>query len=229
MRKNDIIKYVVAFVITSVVFGGAFLLSDRLNTKRLEDIRAIEDKISIDILSSDTQFALLRDSSCRQLSDTILSKEINELASKLDFTEKQLGAENEEVLGLKRYYSLLQIKDYLLMQQLEERCNIKPISVIYFYSNKEDCPDCSKQAYVLSYLREQYPRLRVYAFDYDLNLSAVDTLVRLNKVERQFPAIVLPNDKVLYGFQPIEDIVKLVPGIAELASSTATTTIKTSN
>jgi len=230
MKKNDIIKYILAFVITGTIFITAFLLSDRLSANRMENIRSVEDRISIDILSSETQFALLRDSSCKQFSDSILSQELNTLAQKLDFMERDLGTENDEVLHLKRYYSLLQIKDYILMHQLSERCSIKPTSIIYFYSNKEECPDCVKQAYVLSYLREKYPRLRVYAFDYDLNLSAIDTLIKLNKVERRFPALVLP-DNVLYGFTSIENVEKHVPNIKDLsntnASSSASSTIST--
>lgn len=227
MKKTDIIKYIVAFVITSAVFFTAFLISNYFNDRRIEDIRTIEDKISVDILSSETQFSLLRDSSCAQLSDTILSQELNSLASRLDYAEKELGVNNEEVLRLKRFYSLLQIKDYLLMQQLSTRCDIKPVSILYFYTNKEDCPDCQKQAYVLDYLRTQYPRLRVYAFDYDLNLSAIDTLIKLNKVERKFPALVTSKG-VLYGFNPVEAIESHVPGIQDLiaATSTAATTTK---
>lgn len=226
MKRNDIIKYALAFVITAAIFMTIVLVSNYFNKKRLENIRDIEDKISVDILSSDTQFALLRDSSCQQLSDSILSQELNTLASRLDYMERELGVDNEQVVSLKRYYSLLQIKDYLLMQQLTSRCSIKPISLIYFYSNKEECPDCQKQAYVLDYLRTQYPHLRVYAFDYDLNLSAIDTLVKLNKVERKFPALVTPT-KVLYGFNAIEDVEKSVPGIMSLVEATSTATSTT--
>ncbi len=223
MKRNDVVKYILAFVITSVVFITAILISNYLNSARITNIRDIEDKISVDILSSDTQFALLRDSSCSQLSDTILSQELNSLASKLDYMEKELGVNDEQVLSLKRYYSLLQIKDYLLMQQLVARCSIKPTSIIYFYTNKEACPDCQQQAYVLDYLRSKYPHLRVYAFDYDLNLSAIDTLIKLNKVERKFPALVTPGG-VLYGMNTVETIESKVPGIQTLvaASSTAT-------
>lgn len=226
MKKNDKIKYMVAFVITAVVFFGAFLLANEFNNQRIDNIKSVEDKISMDILSSDTEFALLRDASCKQLSDSILSQELNELATKLDFMESQLGAENSQVLALKESYSLLQIKDYLLMEQLTERCDIKPVSILYFYSNEQACTDCEKQAEVLSYLRQQYPLLRVYAFDYNLNLSAIDTLIKLNHVKDQFPALVI-GDNVYYGFTPIEKIQQIIPNLASLtgATSTATSTI----
>lgn len=224
MKRNDIYKYITAFIITGAVFVTTFLLSNHFNNRRIENIRSVEDKISIDILSSETQFSLLRDSSCQQLTDSILSQELNSLASKLDYMESQLGPRNDEVIRLKRYYSLLQIKDYLLMQQLTNRCGISPVSIIYFYSNTEDCPDCEKQAYVLNYLRAQYPRLRVYAFDYDLGLSAVDTLIKLNRVDRKFPALVLPTGHVLYGFNEIETIEAKVPGIKALSATSTTAT-----
>ncbi len=226
MKKIDTIKYILAFIITGVMFLTAFLVTSYFNTQRLENIQSIEKKISLDILSSETQFSLLRDASCTQLSESILSQELNSLASRLDYTEEQLGKTNETVLDLKRYYSLLQIKDFILSQQLAERCNIKPVSIIYFYSNKESCPDCEKQAQVLQYLRTTYPQLRVYAFDYDLELSAIETLTKINKVQRVFPALVLPKGVVLYGFTPIETLETHLPTLATTSPATTTTPIK---
>jgi thiol-disulfide isomerase/thioredoxin len=110
-----------------------------------------------------------------------------------------------------------------LTKQLSERCNIKPLSIIYFYSNKESCPDCEKQAHVLNYLRDTYPQLRVYAFDYDLDLSAVETLTTINKVKREFPALVLPKGLVLYGFNSIENLEIHIPAVPITSTSTKNT------
>lgn len=220
MKRTDIIKYVLAFGITSIIFLTAFLANSYFNSKRIENIRDIEKKITIDILSSEAQFSLLRDASCEQLNESILSQELNSLASRLDYMEEQYGKNDANVLDIKRHYSLLQIKDYLLTKQLSERCNIKPLSILYFYSNKESCPDCEKQAHVLNYLRTTYPQLRVYSFDYDLDLSAIETLTKINKVKREFPALVLPKGIVMYGFTVVEELEKHIPAIPIHATST---------
>lgn len=221
MRSIDWKKYLLVLVITVAIFGTALYISNRLNDRRIDEIRSIGDQISIDILSSETQFSLLAESSCKDLAgQSILSKEINSLAEKLSYTEDKLGSDNSEVIELKRYYSLLEIKDYLLMKKVTSQCGVKPITVLYFYSNSGDCSECEKAGYVLTSLRQKYPDLRVYSFDYNLNLSALRTLISIFKIEDRLPAIMI-GDKVFYGFTPLEDIESAIP---ELKASLATTT-----
>lgn len=230
MDKINIKKYIITLVITVIVFGGAIWLSNYFNSRRVNEIRSIQDQIAVDILSSETQFDLLSSADCKILDESVLSQELNELSSRLSYMEETLGTDDAQVEQLKRYYSLLQIKDYLLMKRLAEKCQVKPVSILYFYSNKGDCEDCKKEGYVLTYLREEYPRLRVYAFDYNLNLGAIRTIESIYKLNGEMPTLII-GDKPYYGFKSVEDIEKIIPDIASLAetaTSTATTTNSTS-
>lgn len=222
-------KYIIALVITGVIFLLAISISNYFNEKKIESIRAIEDRIAIDILSSETQFDLIRSSSCKLISTNILSTELNDLASRLSFMEENRPNDDIEILRLKRQYSLLEIKDYLLMQKLESQCGLKSTSILYFYTNvKGACKDCEKTSYVLTYLREKYPSLRVYSFDYNLDLSAVQTLINLNKIENTLPAIII-GDKVYYGLTTLEDFEKAVPALKTLKTATSTVATTSKN
>lgn len=208
---KDYTRYILALFITIVIFMTAFALSNIISTKRVSEVKGIQDKIALDILSLETQFDLVREVSCSNVDSTVLSSEINNLADKLTFTENERGADDEQVIYLKRYYALLQIKDYLLSKRLTEKCSTKNVSVIYLYSNKpESCEKCREQGLVLTYLRENYPQLRVYAFDKDLDLSAMRTLLSIYKVQGELPALIV-NEKVYYGFKTKEDMVNLFP------------------
>jgi len=222
-------KYFLVFIITVFIFATAILVSNYLGDKKLEEIRSIQDNISIDILSSETQFSLLEDSSCQNVGTGSLSTELGTLEEKLSYTENDRGANDSEVLTLKKYYSLLEIKDYLLMNKISEKCKITPVSIIYFYSNAGNCEDCQKEGYVLTSLRQKYPDLRVYSFDYNIDLSAVKTLISTNKVKNTLPAIII-KEKPYYGFQSVEDLEKAVPELqamkAKQAANQATTTKK---
>ncbi len=217
-------KYIYTFGITAVIFLTAIFLSNFFNQKKLNEIKNIESRIAVDILASETQFSLLEELSCRDIGDTFLSKELAELGDKLSYTEESRGADDPEVINLKRYYSLLQIKDFLLFQKVKSRCGspegfLPPI--IYFYSNKEGvCDDCQKEGYVLTRLREEYPDLRVYSFDYDLDLSAVSTLVNIYSIKNQLPALLI-NEKPYYGFKSIEDIKEIIPELKKLDAEKA--------
>jgi len=213
-------KYAYTFLITAVIFVTAIYVSNYFSQKKINEIKDIESRIAVDILASETQFSLLSELSCRQISSGFLSKELATLGDKLSYTEENRGSDDEEVLNLKKYYSLLQIKDLILMQKITDRCgsnstNSGP-SIMYFYSNiKNDCPDCQKEGFVLTRLRQDYPELRVYAFDYNLDLSALQTLISIYNIKDEQPTLLI-NDKVYYGFKSVDDIKDILPALKEL-------------
>src|SRR3989338_5441859 len=178
-------KYILAFVITAAIFATAFYIANRFNQSRIADIRATQEAISIDILSLETQFELLGSLDCQAITDNpVLSDELNSLASRLSVAEQNLGTNNAEVVSLKKQYSLLEIKDYILMREISQKCTkLKPVYILYFYSNSGDCADCNKMGDVLTYLRATYPGLRVYSVDDHLGLSALRTRVTLRKID----------------------------------------------
>src|ERR1035437_3429102 len=167
-EPNDWKKYVTVLFITSTIFIAGIWLSNYLSNKKIDQLKSIESTISMDLMPSETQFSLLEEQSCTDLSATVLSSELNSLADKISYSENNIGIKNVDVISLKKYYSLLEIKDYLLMKKITERCGQKPIFILYFYKN-DNCDDCTKQGYVLTSLRENYPNLRVYSFDYKLD------------------------------------------------------------
>ncbi len=214
-------QYFFSFAITAIIFATAIITSNYFANKRVDEIRGIQDKIAIDILSSETQFSLLEQSSCKDIGSGSLSTELGTLEEKLSYTERERGSDDTEVQTLKRYYFLLEIKDYLLMNKISEKCHKTPISIIYFYSLDNKCTDCEKEGYVLTALRQKYPDLRVYSFDYNIDLSAVKTLISINKVEDKLPAIIVKG-KTYYGFQSIENLEKAIPELKTLKTATST-------
>lgn len=213
-------KYVVAFAITALIFGTAIFVSNNLSQKKLNDVRAIENRVALDILSSETQFALLEETSCRDIGPGFLSKELGSLGERLSYAETQTGFNSEDLEYLRRSYFLLEIKDYLLMKRLTEKCDTNPAFALYFYSTEDNCEECTRMGYVLTALRERYPDFRVYSFDYHEDLAALETLISIYKVEPQLPALVI-NERSYYGFRSIEELEEQVPVLAELAAQRA--------
>ncbi len=205
-----------AFLLTSFLFGTALFVSNYFNERRVQNVRTIQENMAIDILSLETQFQLLQELSCKDIKEnSVLSREVANLSARLSYTEGQLGSDNEEVLRLKRQYSLLQIKDMLLMKRVSQKCKLEPVFILYFYSNKKDCPECVRQGLVLTALSEKYPRLRIYSFDYNLDVPALNTLIKISDVTGELPVLVI-NEKVVNGFQSVADVEKLIPEIQTL-------------
>lgn len=206
MHENiDWKKYLIVLLITMSLFFTAIYFSNYIGNKKIQELKSIQDKIAIDILSSETQFSLLSELSCKNITDSTLSGELGELGRKLEWGQDNLGA-TEEVSYLRKYYSLLQIKDYLLNKKISERCKVKSAFILYFYTTAENCSDCEREGLVLTALRSKYPELRVYSFDYSTDLSAISAMLQIYKIkDTALPALVIDGD-VLTGFQGIEDL-----------------------
>jgi hypothetical protein len=202
----------IALGITIVLAGTLAYAVDYLNRARISELSTIEDQLSIDTISLDTQFSLLETVPCdNSASSTTLTSELSDLGNRLSYTEDQLGTQNAQVVRLKEQYSLLEIRDYLLTQKLAEACDSKkPATVLYFYSNRGDCSDCDKAGYALSYLHNTYPALRVYSFDYNLELGALETLVGIFKIRNELPAFII-DGKIVYGFTSLADLENAFP------------------
>ena len=215
MGQLDTKKYIIVLFITVFLFIGAVSLAGYLNNKKIDQVKSIQDKISIDILSSETQFSLLSELSCQDVSRSNLSQELNSLAEKISYSEENIGNTNNDVIELKKFYSLLEIKDFLLMKKINERCNTKTYSILYFYTTAKNCSECTKQGYVLTDLRQKYSDLRVYSFDYNLDLSALRAMISIYKVEdTKLPAIII-EDKLFTGFRSTDDVEKLLPDLVQ--------------
>ena len=110
------------------------------------------------------------------------------------------------------------MKDYLLVGKINEKCGIKPITIMYFYSNAGDCDDCKREGYVLTKLREEFPEIRIYSFDYNLDLSVVKTMKSIYGIKNTLPALVI-WDEAYYGFKSPEDIEKIIPQLKKFRAA----------
>ncbi len=213
----------IALVITILIAGTITYTIHYINQQRLSEINAMQSQLSTDTLSLETQFALLENAPCQNItSGNSFSRNLSILGDRLSFAEERLGSQDSQVIELKKEYALLEIRDYLLMRKLSTTCHITPITVLYFYSNAGDCTTCDQAGYALSYLRKTYPRLRVYSFDYHLNLGALKTLVEIKKVKSTLPAFIIQG-KHFYGFNSLQAFKQEFPKDL-FASSTATST-----
>ena len=102
-------KYLIAFFISATVFIGAITLSNYFNNRKLDSLGTIQENISIDLLSSETQYALLGTLDCSQISpSSMLSDQLNDLSKKIEYSDNAIG-KSDELTRLKESYSLLEI------------------------------------------------------------------------------------------------------------------------
>lgn len=224
MNNNNFRRYLAALVITCMIFVSGFLTSNVLMTKKLEGVKNIEDNISLSILSSETEYDILREISCdapNAKPSTTLTAEIGKLADMLEKLEEN-DKNDERILAAKKRYSLLLIKDFLLSKRISESCKTKPTFVIYFYGNADICPECVKTGAALTSLRSDYENLRVYAFDMNLDLPLIKSFASIYNIKNEsLPALVI--DKKVYGGLTTKiEIENLLPKEIKIQKSTTT-------
>lgn len=205
-------RYIIVFLITIAIFLATFWISGMFSDKKLSELHDIQDKIALDILSTETRYSLLEQTSCDHVvigreDEFGLSGELNDLARRLKFMESQLPADNEDLTFIQKYYTLLQIKDYLLVSALSQRCGQEIFTILYFHEN--DCKDCARESLVLDQLASDFPGTRVYWLDKDIDTPAMKTLISLFKVDTA-PTIVV-DGKTYKNFVDYDKMVSLLP------------------
>ncbi len=220
-KKINWKKHILIFFLTLLIFSSGFFLSDYLTNKKIFKIIDLQQNLRIDILSLETRFSILSQAPCNSINESFLTEELYNISKKLSSIRGSLGNNDPNFLMLKKYYSILQIKHWLLLKKAREKCKLKITPLIYFYSDEKNCPDCENESYILNYISKKYPELRMYSFDYNLPLSAVQALRLIYGVKKRLPAIIVNND-VYYGFKKEKDIEKILKKYIKEASSTET-------
>lgn len=216
-KKINSQKYLLVLLFTILIFSSGFFLNNQFNKKRMVNIGSLQQDLRIDILSLETQFAILEQAPCENLNESTLTKELYDISQKLTSVGNNVGADHPDYLQLKKYYSILEIKHWLLLQTAAKQCDLPLAFVIYFYTDKENCPKCEDQGYILTHFRKKYPFLRVYSFDYDLDLAALSTLKSIYSLKKELPIIVI-NNEVHYGYKTKQDLEQTLEEFIDLAT-----------
>ncbi len=114
MKPISLKLYIFSLVATALIFAAAFGINSYINKQKTAELKDTEDKITVDILSLESQLDALKQKTCSSITTSTLRSELDELSSRLSFMEEQLGSTNPDVFRLKRYYALLETRDYLL-------------------------------------------------------------------------------------------------------------------
>lgn len=217
-------KYFLVLFITIALFGGAWYASRYLNNRKIAEIKDAQEQVTVDIMSSETQFDLLEAQSCQDISNNYLSQEISDLADKLSYAEQNIGDQSQITL-LKQQYSILEVKDFLLNKQISQRCKSNIATILYFYKNQDVCADCVRQGYVLDALRQTYPQVRIYSFDAGLDSSTVRALLTIYKIPSTLPSLVI-DGKTVNGFLSVDALKKYLPTTITTPPKTTSSTAK---
>ncbi|MFH1470725.1 MAG: hypothetical protein ABIF01_03180 [Candidatus Micrarchaeota archaeon] len=211
--------HIVALIITSLIFIVGLLVGWQLgytaeSQMKLDFEQLRSEGYMLEVLS------LLKgrgEMSCpiyeKQFSE--LSRKTEEYGDKLNYMENQVGKFDSKVMSLKSDYSLMQMRNYLLLKDLDENCGSKHLTILYFYTNEDYSPKTDQGialADALAGLPEIRGKTRIYHFDVNVRNSVVDALKEQYGITIA-PTIII-NGKKYEGYRGAEEC----KGILSLAT-----------
>lgn len=194
----------------AIIFISGLLVGSMTSSRKLTDVRELQDSLRSDTLDLEILYAVLEQDPCAYVNTTPLTDQLYDIAVRLDYMEGLLGKTDENVLRLKKYYSLLELRQWMFERHMRDQCNQDKHFILYFYSNEPgSCPQCEEQGFVLSYLRKRFgEKIAIYSFDVSTDSEAVQALIRRYEVET-LPSVVI-DDELYEGFQSLEALEDLL-------------------
>lgn len=209
-RKLSTKKYLIAFVLTIIIFCGGILVGSLLENAQLKDAKQItlNEKVNLQSLQLQQSYIESGLADCKTL-NKILETNIDELTKKMgiviDYEKQSFFNEDEFNLQLRDYF-LTEIQFLLTSQEIDKTCAKDSIKVIYFYD--ESAADTQGQ--ILDYLKKVFgSEVLVFSFNSGFNQEPmINVLLTSYKIEK-FPAVVV-DDQVFQGHTSVEVLMKTI-------------------
>ena len=207
MRSLSKDKYIIAGIITSGVFLLGLLLGLTIEGKRVNYIESIARKQNLDFSSLQLQYAFIdqlsMENNCLAVQKTF-EQNINGLEStriRLENFDRDATLNKNELDILKNEYMLAQIRYWLLAERTRKLCGSDIVNILYFFSDEKECPNCEKQAFVLTYLKKKFrDKLLIFSFDSKFDNEPMVPLLKNTYNVTSYPTIVIESEP-RKGFQ----------------------------
>lgn len=207
-KQISIYRMILVFLFTIIIFSTGLYIGAKNTDTKLGAVDDLSQELRMSTLGIEVEYDLLKENLCEHVDSLFLSEELYGVSQKLGFMENALGVDDERVLRLKSYYFILELKHWLLAKRQVEECqsdlSYNTSTILYFYSNEGDCPECEQQGMVLSYLRQKYTGMKVYSFDININSPPLPVLKSIYDITSA-PSIVI-NDDANTGYMSSDDI-----------------------
>ncbi|SRR3989344_357022 len=209
-REISVKKYLLAFVLTLLVFSGGILAGIVLENARLDDAEDITLKEKVALRSLQLQQAHIDSgiADCNSL-HTILDNNINQLtrsmAVVIDYEKRSLFNQKKFNLLLQDYF-LTEIQFYFLSKEIDKKCQQDSVKILYFYDQNKD----ETQGDILSYLKKKFgSRILVFSLDSEFTQEPLIHILLTSYNISTFPAVVI-DEKVYQGHRDVREVMSIL-------------------
>ena len=200
-RKISTDKYIIAGIITFLIFSLGLTLGLILEDQRYNIVEEINQGQEVKSLSLQLQYLYLTTFSsydnCPILSTT-LKEAITDLSNSLSDVvsyEEQNKASTERKVFIQRRYILDNLRYWLLAKESKQKCNLDIVPILYFYTEK--CESCPTQGTILTYFKNIFGD-KLLVFPINLDVREEEPMVEIIMFQfniTKYPTLVIDNKK----------------------------------
>ncbi len=203
-------KYLLALVLTIIIFGVGILVGMLFENVRLEHSKEliISQKVGLQSLQLQQKYINQGLADCRVLHQ-ILETNTDQLQKKMaevaEYEKRSFLKETDFDLQLRDYF-LTEIQFLLLAQDIDKVCVQENVKIVYFY---DDNP-YDTQGDILSYLKKIFgSRLLVFSLDSTFAEEPMIKILLASHNITTFPAVIIEDQK-FQGATSVETIMQAI-------------------
>jgi len=207
-REINWTKILLAFLIASFLFFFGLFLGYLSNQIIEKNSNQILEETKNKLFSLESLSLLQEDYPCNSYMLDITSEKLSFIGELITLLEKKKGVNDREVLDLKKVYTLIEVRHFMLINDLKKNCQANYSTILFFYSNKEECKeDVTKKSFILTFLRNKYDFVRIYSFDLNLDSEILSFFKQVYNLGGCY-GIILDEKKIEQDIQKYEEIEK---------------------
>tara|TARA_Y100000310_G_scaffold165353_1_gene165100 strand:+ start:181 stop:876 length:696 start_codon:yes stop_codon:yes gene_type:complete len=200
-RKISKDKYLVAGIITFLIFSLGLTLGFLLEDHRYNLVEEVNTEQDINYLSLQLQYLYLNafsnQDNCPILATTLKTtvKDLSDSLGEVIAFEEEKDISETRRNAVMRRYVLDNLRYWLLARESQQRCNLDIVPILYFYAKA--CPSCPNQGTVLTYFKNLFGE-QVLVFPINLDLVHEEPMVEIVASQfdiTRYPTIIINNKK----------------------------------
>jgi hypothetical protein len=206
--------FIIAFVITILIFSAILLLGKIMNDNR--KVYVSDQMQIINDLNELQVYSLMTDVYGDKMACVAFNKKLEQwdhslwdLGSKLE----NYRAATEEFqkdpfyLEQKKKFNENEVLYLMFLTKVKKECKFNQDIISFFYQNSGDCKKCDDQSFILTDIKmDLESNVSIFSFDKDLNLTNTNILMEYYDI-KELPCIVI-NEQKFCGIQDKKTILK---------------------
>jgi hypothetical protein len=225
-RTIDKSKHLYVFLISSIIFLFGVLIGAQVEQFRIENLenRFQEENLKYEEIQAEIDYINFlvdkEDNSkiCPTLTDSYLKsvKNLDESVFSLENYRSTAEFKTDEYESIKTQYFNLEMRYYILAEKINSLCDNSFDTILYFYGDNKECPECEDQGIYLDYVKKKYQdEVMIFSFDSQSSSDVVRILVTNNNVTiDNLPRMIINGNNTL-SFSDSETIESYLTTIKE--------------